>query len=201
MIGFGCPAGDGVLDSFGSIEHIENFFGVGFPVGGDVDDTPGAQEGGQKSGESRGDEPAFVVALLGPGIGEPYVECIDTFRGDGFGDDFRGVAFDDADVGEFEFVDPPQEFADARTVNFDADEGPFGMGLGRLSGGIAHAETDFHDPAGGTGKPAVPVQGGMGREQELRCMGFVGAALGIGHAGGPDNVASDAAGTHAHGFS
>ena len=174
------------------IENIQDLLGVGFPVGGGVHDAAGAQEGRQEGGEGRCDETPLAVALFGPGIGEPYVEGIEASGGDGFLEYIHRVAFDDKDVGDSALFDPPQEFADAGAVHFNGGQGPVGVGLGGSAGGIAHAEADFQDAAGGMGEAGGPVQRGIGRDNQAGGMGLVGPPLGIGHARGADYVAFDA---------
>jgi hypothetical protein len=113
--------------------------------------------------EERGlDEAVFVVAPLGPGIGEHDVEDIDRSRGAHPVDEVARFEPENAEVGEIPGEGAPGDLAGPAEEPFDRDEmvvGPLGGGSENITA-VARAKIDF-DRSGGAefGRPIKHMEG------------------------------------------
>ena len=87
-----------VLQARFSIEDLKHLFGVGLPVGRKPQAAAGFQARRQHRDERRLDKPAFVVALLMPGIRKKNQHLIDRGERDLFFEHFNRVVADDAQI-------------------------------------------------------------------------------------------------------
>ena len=134
----------GVRERRFGVEHLQHLLRVRLPVGGAMDVAAGLQARGKQCHQRRLDQPALVVALLVPGIGEEDMHAGQAGGRHHVFQHFDGVVLHDADVGELLVLDPLDESADPRVVHFAAEEVGAGQGRRDLRRRLAHAEADLH---------------------------------------------------------
>ena len=145
VVGLGRVAVGAVGEQRLGAEHFEHLLGVFLPVGGAVQVAAGGQARGDQLDEGALHQPALVVALLGPRVGEIDVHASQRTLGDHVAQHLDGVVLDDAQVGDAALVDQLAQAADARRVHLDAEEVFIGPGLGDHRRGLPHAEADLDD--------------------------------------------------------
>lgn len=110
-------------------ENVFNLLEVFRVVSCDADCAGGFQAADELVGVGEIEEPAFVVALLGPGVRKVNMKAIDAGIGDIFANELCRVGADYPDVGEI----PSADSVDGKTVisasPFDAEEIDAGMGF------------------------------------------------------------------------
>mmetsp|Transcript_9927 Transcript_9927/g.18983 ORF Transcript_9927/g.18983 Transcript_9927/m.18983 type:complete len:260 (-) Transcript_9927:403-1182(-) len=136
-------AGRGVQQRGLGRQHLQHLLGIGLPVSRAVQIAAGGQVLHQLGNELRLDQPALVVALLVPGVGEEDVHTGQHARADHVAQHLDRVVLDDADVGDLLLVDELEQRADAGLMHLAADEVVVRQGLGDLGGGAAHAKADL----------------------------------------------------------
>lgn len=183
--GAGGVAGRRVFQGGLGAQDGQHVFGIGLPVGGQVDVAAGQKATGQKRHELGLNETAFVVAFFRPRIGKEDVDTGERFGPNHVCHDFHGVVGDDAYVADAKVVDFSQQATDARGVDFYAEEIRFRMSLGDGGRGLAHAEADFEHARRFPPEQGREVHGlGPVGHQPARAKVFEGPPLGVGNAAG-----------------
>jgi len=108
-----------------------------------VQDAAGRELARRERGKFRLHHAALVVALLRPGIGKEEVDRGERAIADHVLEHIERVVADDAQVGELLALDAIQQAADARAMHLDRHEIGFGVRLGDLERGLAHAGADL----------------------------------------------------------
>ena len=126
----GAGFGRGVGQQRLGVEHRVHLFGIGLPVGGEVQVATGLDVARQPVHKRALDQAALVVPALVPGIGEEDMDPVQALLAQHVVQDFHRVVAEDADVFDTAFADELEQGAHARFVHFAANEVVLGPDLG-----------------------------------------------------------------------
>ena len=173
-------------------EHRHHLPGVVLPVSGQVQGAAVLEPTHQLRHKQRLDQPALVVFLLVPGIGEEYLDGIQRSRRNAVPQDFHRVVAVDPDVIDALLRHAVQQFADTGAMYLDAHEL---RGRGRRGHGhqrLAHAEADFQYPGADCAEAGIKVEhAGAVLQAPMRPVLVKSALLPGRHTAGAQDIAAN----------
>ena len=184
----------------GRIEHVPHVLGVGLPVGGQVQAPARAQLAHQQRGQLRLHQPALVVALLVPGVGEVDADLVQRAIGDFMPQHLDRVVVVEADVVAAVFGQGIEQPAHARGVDFQPDVVARRVLAGGKTQRLAVAEADLQHLRRAAAERRIQVAQAAGVVQAKARPGLVeGTLLGRGEAALAQHEAADLAAAFAGG--
>ncbi len=127
------------------IQCCEHMFGIGLPVGRQVEKCPGLQFTHHQIDEIRLHDAAFVMTFLGPGVGKKQVDSSQAVIRHLVAQHFNRIVATDADIFEFELANRDQQVTDARRMHLDTQEIDFLLVGGLLRQAFTVTESNFDD--------------------------------------------------------
>lgn len=172
------------------LHHLQHLLGVGRPVGCQVQ-QPARLHTAREQGDERGlDQPALVVALLGPGIGEEDQYAIQGRAREPVAQQHHGVAAQHAQVVQARTLSQRQKAPDACLMHLHAQEIPLRVGRGHGRESIAHTEPDLQVTRRTAREQRIQVERAVALDTESRPQLPERAGLRPGH---PSGAAHEAA--------
>jgi len=189
----GVPAGTRKIDKIGLPgKYVQDLFRVILPVRGDEDSPIVLQAGLQEVQKFCRDQAPFVVAFLGPGIGEENVNHIEAVRRQLIAEDIHHVMTADANIGQAVLFNPPDEAPHSRPVYLDGEIIIVLVIPGQGCSDFTHAGADVQDFRSGPLKQVIEIQPRCAEFDAILAPVFLnGQPLGVRHAAFPQYVTAD----------
>ncbi len=130
------------------VQHIDHLLGVRPPVGGQPPPRPAHQARRGDCGERGIDQPAAVVALLGPGVGEEGPQLADALRREQVRERPHRVDADQADVVDLLLLQGQEGLGHARAPHLEREHVELGPADGQRCRRLADARPDLDHQRG-----------------------------------------------------
>ena len=135
-----------VFSNSGSFcQHEQHLLGVVLPVGGQMNVAARDKTRDEELYKPRLDQPALVMALLRPRVGEKNVNPREALGPNHLLHHIDSIVLDDADVGELLLFDQLEQAAHTGRMHFDAEIVVVRISLCDRRGRFAHSAPDLQD--------------------------------------------------------